>query len=141
VIKPEEPEDRDPVWGLLARARTSEVNPHFARNVVRATRQIDRRDCDRYQWLRAVLAMRWRLAPALAIIILIGAIVVHHQGPKNAATIVTTPTAAATRTPEITDELGDQLASELAMLDEIDGLLEASDAGELNDTHLDWLLF
>jgi hypothetical protein len=140
MMEREVPDDRDPVWSLLARARDTKVSPHFSRNVVRAARQSQGPESGLHGWLHAVFAPRWRLAAAVATVSLIIGLAIRHQWP-NEAPVTGIDATRAPMEAEATDELGDQLMSELAMLDEIDHLLEATDAGELDDVQIEWLLF
>ena len=85
---PADPNPADPLWDLLGQARTVEVSPYFARNVLREVRLAEARRqsvATPSLGLAFILLKRWRLALAAcaAICIVASTSVVFFQDHKN----------------------------------------------------------
>jgi hypothetical protein len=140
VVNDKDPEAQDPVWLLLKQARPVEVRPQFSRDVLQAIRHEAETKSARWVWLRALWTPRTRPVwlAATAALVLAGWWEAHRpHGSEVRTTTVMTPGSAL----DPTDELADQIASELAMLDEIDGLLAPESAHDLGEEDIERVLF
>ncbi|MGI8601742.1 MAG: hypothetical protein ACR2OZ_01950 [Verrucomicrobiales bacterium] len=139
-MNPDIPEYRDPAWALLKQARPVPVDPFFSHNVVRCARQIESPAHWGGVFLAKIFAPRLRLVWA-GVLILSGVVWWQLDQPDNAiARSAPSPLPVSTEAvPQ--DAIVGQMVLELALLDEIDGLLEVTEAGELNEDDVGLLLF
>ena len=75
-------EDDQQLWDLLGKARSTEVSPFFARNVVRTIRERPQP----FEWLRRWLSPS-KLIPAtgLAMAVIAAMLMMHRPGSRNPA--------------------------------------------------------
>jgi len=77
----------DPLWDLLGKARTVEVSPYFARNVLREVRRTQQagRPSETVPGWSSILFKRWRLvlAAAAALCVVAATSTVFFQDHKN----------------------------------------------------------
>jgi hypothetical protein len=132
-------ESQDRVWSLLGKARQAEVRPGFSRDVLEAVRREEEKNSGRWAWVRALWTSGIRPAwvAAAAALVIAGwwlAESRHGGGIATSAPITTI-------SPDAADELADQIASELAMLDDIDALLAPESAQDLGEEDVERVLF
>jgi len=133
----------DPVWALLGRARDVPPSPHFSRRVLAAVRTGTAARDARWQWLRDLWSPALRPVWATAVLALLLAGTWHlrpaHSGP---APLAAHPApAAAPADDDGSEEMVETLASELALLEEVDTLLDPEDGLDLEDDDVGRLLF
>jgi|SRR5437660_242947 len=99
-------EDDQQLWDLLGRARQVELNPFFARNIVRRVRE----RFQRFGWLRAWLTPR-KLVPAAGLVVaVIAVMLVLHQPP---------PRSSSDSAPDVIAKIDPQDYDVVADLDEL----------------------
>jgi hypothetical protein len=132
-------ESQDRLWSLLGKARRVEVRPGFSRDVLEAVRREEERKAGRWVWVRALWAPAVRpawVAAAAALVIAGWWLAESRHGGG-----IATPAPMTTISPDAADELADQIASELAMLDDIDALLAPESAQDLGEEDVERVLF
>lgn len=142
-----EPDDdsRDPVWGVLQRAREVTPSPHFTRRVMAAMHAETAARHRRWDWLQRLLSPSLRPAVALATLILMiaGAWFVRSFNQNLPAIAHRSVPEAATPAPTDDDSeaLVQAFATDLALLDEVDQLLDPEDGLDLEEEDVGRLLF
>lgn len=140
VTPPHEAED--PVWNLLTHSRKVNVSPQFTDQVLRAVRHLGTRPT---RWTSLVAWIRSpRCAWAAAFLLLVGGVWWVNLDPATPGTAQSsieqplTPVGLNTSSPDL---LGEQILTELAMLDEATALLAPSSAQELGEDDIAMILF
>lgn len=135
----QDPESQDPVWRLLGKARPVDVRPQFSQRVLEAVHLEREWKTRRWAWLRTVWTPPTRPVwlGAAAALVVTGWWVAR---PRNGSGVAKAP-VVATIAPDPADELADQIASELVMIDEVDDLLAPESAQDLGEEDIEQLLF
>jgi hypothetical protein len=137
----------DPVWALLARARDVPPSPHFSRRVLAAVRTGQAARDARWQWLRDLWSPALRPVRATAVLALLFAGAWHLRSSQSGRTSLAAhpapaaAPAAASADDDGSEEMVETLASELALLEEVDTLLDPEDGLDLEEDDVGRLLF
>ncbi len=134
-MKPELPEDQDPAWELLKKARPVEVEARFTRGVMAAVQAEQEAKAARWGWLRAIFAPAVRpvwIGVAAAVAVTGFWLARHEPAPAPQPAVAVAPAE---------DALIDAVSEEIALLDEIHSLLAAEDAQSLDDEDFERVLF
>lgn len=137
------------MWELLGHARRVEPSPDFTNRVMRAVRHLE----DRPAWWQGVRAfvnawlarprLGWAMAAAAGVVLGAGLWWGVEESGRSAPGFTTAPEVppAPAQLESSPDEWGEQILTELAMLDEATALLAPSSAQELREDDLAILLF
>lgn len=139
--EPDEP-SRDALWALLNRARKVPASPDFTHRVMAAVHAEQTARHTRWAWLHQLFApsLRPALAGAAVALLLAGAWMFQsHHSPDRTAT--TLPAAATAPNDDSAEEIVQALASDLALLEDVDHLLDPEDGLDLDEEDVRRLLF
>lgn len=141
----EGPDDssRDPLWALLDRSRKVPPAPDFSRRVMAVVQAEHTARQARWAWLHRLLApsLRPALAMTAVALLLAGAWQFRsHPSQDRPNTTHSSPPATAPND-DSTEEIVQALASDLALLEDVDHLLDPEDGLDLDEEDVRRLLF
>lgn len=135
----------DPVWSLLKRSREVTPSPHFARRVLAAVHAEQAARHTRWRWLHHLFSPSLRPAVALAALALLVAggwfLRSFSQPHGDYADRPSPRPATAEPTDDDSEALVQAIATELALLDDVDHLLDPQDGLDLVEDDVERLLF